>query len=228
MKKLWVADDEHGPRSELTELAELNGVSIRKCSKRQLDARLPGARHQWIAAEINPADYVDWPELLEHENPLVVAVDQVTDPRNLGAILRSGEGMGVTGALLTRNRCARLGPTVAKTSAGASELVPVAMEANLARSLRQAQQSGLQIVGADFDGVPPSTIDLTGPTVLVIGAEGRGLRRLTRETCDTIATIPMSGLTDSLNAGTAAGIMIYEACRQRREQAIATKGKKIS
>ena len=117
-------------------------------------------------------------ELLEHENPLIVAVDQVTDPRNLGAILRAGEGMGVTGALVTKNRCARLGPTVSKTSAGASELLPVAMEANLARSLRRAQDAGLQIVGADFDGLAPAQIDLTIPTVLVIGAEGRGIRRL--------------------------------------------------
>jgi 23S rRNA (guanosine2251-2'-O)-methyltransferase len=122
---------------------------------------------------------------------------------------------GGTGALVTRDRCARPGPTVSRTSAGASEILPVALETNLSRALAAADEAGLQIVGADLDGVAPWEVDWTRPTVLVIGAEGTGLRRLTREACHAIATIPLVGRTESLNASAAAAALLYEAARQR-------------
>lgn len=210
--------DRTGARGQLLDRLEAHGVPLTATSERALRDRVGDLRTQGILALVQPADYRPWPELLAPPDgaPLLIAADQITDPRNLGAILRAGEAMGATGALLTSNRCARLGPTVTRTSAGASELLPVAMETNLARALRAAADHGCTIVGADLDGQPPDTLDLTGPTVLVIGAEGSGLRRLTRETCDAIATIPLTGLTESLNAATAAAVLVYEAVRQRR------------
>lgn len=204
-----------GARGRLLERAEALGIDVRPTTGRAVVERLGDLRTQGVVATVEPAGYRSWPELCAVPAPLLLAVDQVTDPRNLGAMLRAAEAMGATGALLTSNRCARLGPTVARTSAGASELLPVAMETNLARALRAAGDGGLQIVGADLDGEPPERIDLTRPTVLVIGAEGRGLRRLTRTCCDAIVTIPLGGLTESLNAATAAAILVYEATRQR-------------
>lgn len=217
-----------GARARVLDRAEALGIELRETSDKVLDEKLGELRHQGLVATVQPADYRPWAELLETPDALLLAFDQVTDPRNLGAMLRAAEAMRATGALIMSNRSARLGPTVTRTSAGASELLPVAMETNLARSLRSARDAGLQIVGADLDGDPPSALDLTRPTVLVIGAEGRGLRRLTRECCDAIATIPLGGLTESLNAATAAAVLVYEATRQRRAVALAEKKPEMS
>lgn len=211
--------DRTGARGRLLDRLEARGISTQATTERALEDRVGELRTQGILALVEPAAYHPWDDLLAADRPLLLAADQITDPRNLGAILRAGEAMGATGALLTSNRCARLGPVVTRTSAGASELLPVAMETNLARALRTAADRGLRIIGADLDGEAPDRLDLTGPTVLVIGAEGHGLRRLTRESCHAIATIPLAGLTESLNAATAAAILVYEAARQRRSQA---------
>jgi len=218
IKSLLLAGERSGARGRLAATAERLGISIRTVKMNALTERLDGLQHQGVVALVEPADYVSWESLLSHPSPLILAVDQVTDPRNLGAMLRAGEAMGVTGALVTRSRCARLGPTVAKTSAGASELLPVAMESNLARALERAQAAGCQVIGAAFDGVAPAQLDFTGPTVLVVGSEGKGLRRLTREVCDQIVTIPLIGRTESLNAATAAAVLFYAASVQRPEK----------
>ena len=207
-----------GARKRLQTQAEQLGISTKMVKMNVINERIDGVAHQGVLALVEPADYAPWDVLLARPNGLILAVDQVTDPRNLGAMLRAGEAMGVTGALVTRSRCARLGPTVAKTSAGASELMPVAMESNLARALEQAKTAGFQVIGAAFDGENPEAIDLTVPTVLVVGSEGKGLRRLTREVCDRIVTIPLSGRTESLNAATAAAVLFYAAAAQRREK----------
>lgn len=215
VKSLRYVGARDGSRGRLLARAEELGIETRETTEKAIAERLGDLRTQGVVAVVEPAGYCSWSALLEADAPLLLAADQITDPRNLGAILRAAEAMGATGALLTSNRCARLGPTVTRTSAGASELLPVAMETNLARALRAAGDAGLQIVGADLDGQPPHQIDLARPTVIVIGAEGRGLRRLTRSCCDAIATIPLGGLTESLNAATAAAILVYEAARQR-------------
>ncbi len=217
-----------GARGRILERAEALDIDVRETTEKALTERLGDLRTQGLVATVVPADYQPWATLIERPQPLLLAVDQVTDPRNLGAMLRAAEAMGATGALVTSNRCARLGPTVTRTSAGASELLPVAMETNLARSLREARTAGLQVIGADLDGRAPAQLDLTRPTVLVIGAEGKGLRRLTRSCCDAIATIPLGGLTESLNAATAAAILIYEAARQRAGTALAEKSPEMS
>lgn len=213
VQRLQMKKDGAG-REALVALAEQQGVSI-QWSKR---VELEGVVHQGVIAWVVPAEYRPWAELLATppmagRAPLLFAADQITDPRNLGAILRSAEALGLNGALLTRSRCARLGPTVTKTSAGASELLPVALEANLARSLREAREAGFQVIGADMTGEAPTRLDWSGPTVIVVGAEGHGLRRLTRDLCDQIVAIPQLGETESLNASVAASILFYEARR---------------
>ncbi len=206
----------HGARGRILDEARRRGIALEATDEATLAGHAGDLRHQGLVALATPAGYVGLDELVSAPDALIVAADQITDPRNLGAVLRSAEALGASGALLTTDRCARLGPTVTRTSAGASELLPVAMEVNLARALRAAGDAGLLVVGADLDGVAPDTLDLTGPLILVIGAEGEGLRRLTRQACDAVATIPLTGVTESLNASAAASILLYEVARQRR------------
>jgi 23S rRNA (guanosine2251-2'-O)-methyltransferase len=202
-------------RDRVLDVARRAKCTVESVSPAELERHAGELRHQGIIALATPAPLADWSSLVLDAEALLVAFDQVTDPHNLGAVLRSCEALGGTGALVTRDRCARPGPTVSRTSAGASEFLPVAMETNLARALDAAREAGLQVVGADLDGDVPWRVDLTVPTVLVIGAEGSGLRRLTRERCDRIATIPLVGRTESLNASAAAAALLYEAARQR-------------
>lgn len=215
---IWHAGTTSDRFDGLLDEARAAGIQVYAAKMKSLNERFTSVQHQGICASVKPIDYADWQTLVDVDDGLLVAVDQVTDPRNFGAILRSAECLGANGALTTKNRAARLGPIVAKTSAGASEFLSVAMESNLARSLRHAQEAGYQVIGADFGGVAPDKIDFRGPTVLVIGAEGQGLRRLTRELCDGIATIPQTGVIRSLNAASAASILIYEAVRQRQKE----------
>ncbi len=220
------ADDLGGARGRVVQACLARGVPTQARTARQLDATADGLRHQGILAHARSAPYVPWAHLIGRPDALLLAVDQVTDPRNLGAMLRSAEAFGATGALLTTNRCARLGPVVTRTSAGAAELLPVAIETNLARALRAAQACGVQVVGADLDGVPPDRIDWHRPSILVIGAEGRGLRRLTREVCDVAATIPLQGVTESLNAAVAASVLLYAATHHRSASRTSEKSDK--
>lgn len=231
IREILMAGAPTGARGQLIERAERAGVLLRTVSPARLDEVADGNRHQGVIAMARPAEYADWEALCARADALLLAADQVTDPRNLGAMLRAAEALGATGALVTSNRCARRGPTVTRTSAGASEILPVAMETNLARALQHAQGAGLRVLGADLDGAPPTTLDWTAPTVLVIGAEGRGLRPRTRDVCDALVRIPLVGLTESLNAAVAAGILLYEAARQRGDawiQAETKAGGKIS
>ena len=214
---IWRLKDSHSGRDEIETIAKQLGVEIHTASMKTLNDRFANVAHQGVCARVKPTEYAAWQDVLACDDGLIVAVDQVTDPRNFGAILRSAECLGATAALTTKNRAARLGPIVAKTAAGASEVLPVAMESNLARAIRDAQDCGYQIVGADLDGVSPDRIDFAQPTVIVIGAEGRGLRRLTKSLCDTVVTIPILGTVESLNAASAASVILYEACRQRQK-----------
>ena len=214
-RRILHAGPPHPARDRVLALARDLGRPVENVTPAVLERHAGEVRHQGILALAGPAPLAEWETLVALPNALLVAFDQVTDPHNLGAIIRSAEALGGTGALVTRDRCARPSPTVSRTSAGASELLPVALETNLARSLNAASDAGLQVVGADLDGVPPWEIDWTLPTVLVIGAEGTGLRRLTREACHAIATIPLGGRTESLNASAAAAALLYEAARQR-------------
>jgi 23S rRNA (guanosine2251-2'-O)-methyltransferase len=187
-------------------------------------ARLAGtARHQGVVARVTPLpqrhsldDVLDEVEAAGRGPALVLALDGVTDPHNLGACLRSADGAGAHAVIAPRDHAVGLSATVAKVASGAAETVPYLMVTNLARTLGELKERGLRVVGLADDA--PQTIheaDLAGPVALVLGAEGPGMRRLTRRTCDVLVRIPMRGAVESLNVSVAAALCLYEALRQR-------------
>jgi len=181
--------------------------------------RLAGSPdHQGIVAEVEPYPYVGAHELLANPDALVVALDQVQDPHNLGAVARSAEAAGATGLVIPDRRSASVTPAVCKASAGAVEHLRIARVGNLADWLASAKETdGLWVYGADADGSEPySRIDLTGRVVLVLGSEGSGLRPRVAAACDVVASIPLAGRTSSLNVSAAAAVLLFEAVRQRQ------------
>jgi 23S rRNA (guanosine2251-2'-O)-methyltransferase len=176
---------------------------------------LTGTRdHQGIVARVEPFRYADAFELAAGE-PLLVALDQVTDPRNLGAVIRSADGAGATGVVLPAHNSARVTPAVARSSAGAVEHLPVAVVPNLSRYLKEIKGPKLWVWAADARGTPMGEADLAGGLALVFGAEGKGIRPLVRKTCDGAVSIPLAGQVESLNVSVAAAVLLYEARRQR-------------
>ncbi len=180
---------------------------------------LAGTRdHQGVVARVEPYRYADAYELAAADDPLLVCLDQVTDPRNLGAVCRSAEGAGATGVILPAHRSARVTPVVARSSAGAVEHLPVAVVPNLARFLNEVKGPRLWVWAADVGGVAMTDADLSGGLALVFGAEGKGLRPLVRRACDGIVSIPLAGQVESLNVSVAAAVLLYEARRRRDER----------
>lgn len=179
--------------------------------------RLAGSPdHQGMVAEVDPYPYADAAELLEGPDTLLVALDQVQDPHNLGAVCRSAEAAGATGLVITERRSASVTAAAAKAAAGAVEHLPIARVTNLADWLARAKEAGAWIYGAD--AAAPTTytdLDLTGKIVLVLGSEGKGLRRLVADSCDALASIPVRGRVASLNVSAAAAALLFEAVRQR-------------
>ena len=181
--------------------------------------------HQGVVALCEPYRYADALDFasggrsaggLEGERPLIVCLDQVTDPHNLGAVIRSAEGAGATGVVIPKDGAVHVTPAVCKTSAGAVEHLPIAIVTNLARYLEEIKGPDLWVWAADADkGGPPWKSDLVGGAALVLGAEGKGLRPLVRRSCDGAVVIPLNGKLDSLNVSVAAGILLFEARRQR-------------
>jgi 23S rRNA (guanosine2251-2'-O)-methyltransferase len=179
-------------------------------------SELAGTRdHQGVVARVEPYRYADAYELAGVDEPLLVCLDQVTDPRNLGAVARSAEGAGATGVILPAHRSARVTPVVARASAGAVEHLPIAVVPNLARFLNEVKGPRLWAWAADVGGTPMGEADLSGGLALVFGAEGKGLRPLVRRACDGVVSIPLSGQVESLNVSVAAAVLLYEARRQR-------------
>ena len=216
VRLLMYAGARRGPRARVLELAEARGITIERTTEGELQKWVGALRTQGVVALATPAGYALWGDLLDHPDALIIAVDQLTDPGNLGALIRSAEALGATGALVTRHRCARLGPAVSRRSAGASEILPIALETNLTQALQAARERGLQVVGAAMDGSMPDAVDWRRPSILVVGAEGTGLRRLTRKHCDQLVGIPLVGKTESLNAAVAGAILCYSAQMVRR------------
>jgi 23S rRNA (guanosine2251-2'-O)-methyltransferase len=179
--------------------------------------RLAGSPdHQGVVAEVDPYPYADPTTLMQADDALVVVLDQIQDPRNLGAICRSAEAAGVSGVVIPERRATAITPAAAKASAGAVEHVPVARVRNLADWLSAAKQGGAWIYGAEAGAESPYTqVDLTGRVVLVVGSEGEGLRRRVAESCDVLVSIPVRGSVGSLNVAAAASVLLFEAVRQR-------------
>jgi 23S rRNA (guanosine2251-2'-O)-methyltransferase len=193
------------------------GLRIQVKPERALTAEAGTPDHQGVLAFCAPYRYADAHELAATPDPLLVCLDQVTDPHNLGAVCRSAEGAGSTGVILPAHGSARVTAAVCRASAGAVEHLPVAIVPNLARYLDEVKSPSLWAwAAAAGEGATPMwDADLTGGVALVIGAEGRGLRPLVRRTCDAAVSIPLAGRTESLNASVAAGVLLYEARRQR-------------
>lgn len=183
--------------------------------KFELD-RLANGNHQGIILSIPDYEYCSLDEIIEKESPLIVILDHVEDPHNLGAIIRTCEAAGVDGIILPKNRSVDVNATVMRTSVGALEYVKIAQVTNIATTMKELKKEGFWIVGTDMDGTNYSDIDYKGKIALVIGNEGKGMSRIVKENCDFIASIPMIGKINSLNASVASGIMIYEAVRLRK------------
>ncbi len=206
---------------ELVELARTNGVRIETRPAAELDALAPGQVHQGVVARVAAAAPLDEDDLLIRLDalgrpPLVLVLDGVQDPHNLGACLRTADAAGADAVIVPRDRATGLTPVVRKVAAGAAESVPFVQVTNLARFLRALRDQGIWIVGTDGEAETEHyAADLKGPLALVLGAEGTGMRRLTREHCDLVVKLPMRGAVESLNVSVAAGVMLYEAVRQR-------------
>jgi 23S rRNA (guanosine2251-2'-O)-methyltransferase len=207
---------------EILRLAAERGTALLEVTRLQLDRLTGGAVHQGVALQLPAYDYLHPDDLLAaaldaDEPALIVALDSITDPRNLGAVVRSAAAFGAHGVLIPERRSAGMTAAAWKTSAGAAARLPIARATNLTRTLRSYADAGCTLVGLDGSADQElGDLDLDGPLVLVVGSEGEGLSRLVRETCDELAAIPIRSEVESLNAGVAAGIALYEVSRARR------------
>ena len=199
---------------------EAQGVVIQLANRQFLDEKSEGAVHQGIIARVKPGRQYqenDLPDLLAQlDQPFLLILDGVTDPHNLGACLRTADAAGALAVIVPKDKSATLNATVRKVACGAAEVIPLVAVTNLARTLEKLQQRGLWLVGTAGEADQELyQQDMTGPTVLVMGAEGKGMRRLTREHCDYLVRLPMAGSVSSLNVSVAAGVCLFEAVRQR-------------
>jgi 23S rRNA (guanosine2251-2'-O)-methyltransferase len=222
MVTVWVAEERHDRVvGELLQALHDAGVSVRRVPRRRLDQLSGGVPHQGVVARCQAVPVRGERELAEFLLPLggaafLLVLDGVQDPHNLGACLRSADGAGAHAVVLPRDRSAPITGVVRRTACGAAESLPIFQVRNLARGLEALKQAGLWLVGAADDAQEAVfDVDLTGPLALVLGAEGSGLRRLTRESCDRLVRIPMLGSVESLNVSVATGVCLYEAMRQR-------------
>jgi len=218
VKELRVSDRAGGRVGDLITAAERDGIVVRRVRSADLDRAARGGVHQGVAAELQPAQRLDVNDLVRGASgaPLIVVLDGIEDPHNVGAILRTVDASGADGVIRQSRRAAPLDGAAAKASAGAVSHVKVAEVVNVARALEELKEAGVWTVGLSGDSPKRlDQIDLTVPTALVLGAEGTGLRRLVRDRCDWLASIPMKGHVQSLNVSVAAGIALFEAVRQR-------------
>ncbi len=210
--------------NRLLELAERQAINCQPTAKNRLDTMADGERHQGVVVEVSDTSQhpsleslLDQLDQQSEQPPLLLILDGVTDPHNLGACLRTADAAGVNAVIYPKDKSAGLNPTVRKVACGAAEVMPTYAVTNLARTLDMLKQRGIWIVGAAGEAEHDIyDMDLKGPMALVMGAEGDGLRRLTREHCDYLAKLPMSGTVSSLNVSVATGICLYEMVRQRR------------
>jgi 23S rRNA (guanosine2251-2'-O)-methyltransferase len=200
--------------------ARRHGISIQFCQRKTLDDKANGEQHQGVVARAKPGKVLDEHDLdsilSNTSTPFLLLLDGVTDPHNLGACLRTADAAGVHAVIVPKDKSAALTPTVRKVACGAAEVIPLIQVTNLSRTIKSLQDAGVWVVGTA--GEAQQSIyecKLTGPTALVMGAEGKGMRRLTRENCDELIKLPMAGSVSSLNVSVATGICLYEIVRQR-------------
>ncbi len=203
--------------------AKSHGAVIKEVSAEKLAALTGTPKHGGVAAELSACEYAELSDILEESKrknkpPFIIIADEIADPHNLGAIIRSAEAAGADGVIIPKRRSASLNGTVFKTSAGAAAWIKVARVANLVDAIKTLKKNGVWVYGMEADGAPYDSADLTGAAAIVVGSEGFGLGRLVRENCDEVLSLPMSGKVNSLNASVSAGILMYEVVRQRRKK----------
>lgn len=225
MNRIMLSKDSKAPSlKEIVSLARERKILLQFVEKKQLDQLSGGENHQGVMAQVAAKEYADWEEILTHvqnkgQVPLMLILDGVEDPHNLGAILRSADAAGAHCVIIPKHRAVPLTAGVARASAGAVEYVPVARVTNLAQTMEQMKDKGLWIAGADQEAQEPYyKTDLKGPLAVVLGSEGAGIGKLVREKCDFLVRIPMDGKVNSLNVSVAASLLLYEAVRQRSGQ----------
>lgn len=223
LNRVWIVDQlRHAPRFHnlLTE-AKANGTVIDEVSYKRLDRMTNGATHQGVAAQVSPYEYWDLDALIAraketHDRPVLIVADGITDPHNLGAIVRTAEALGAQGVVVPQRRAASVSSTVMKVAAGAIEAIPIARVVNLSQTLETLKEEGFWIYGlSEKADRSLHEVEFNAATVLVMGAEGSGLGMLTQRHCDQLVSIPLSGATPSLNVSVAAGMALYEIYRQR-------------
>lgn len=205
---------------KIIDIAKEQKFVIQFVDRKKLDQVAEGENHQGVIAYVAPFAYVEVEDILKraeekNEVPLLLICDEIVDPHNLGSLIRSANAAGAHGVIIPKRRSAAVNQTVAKTSSGAVEYVPVARVTNLTQTIRMLKEKGIWVVGTDMDAPVYHQANLTGPLAIVVGNEGSGIGRLVAETCDFMVSIPMLGEVSSLNASVAGAIVLYEAVRQR-------------
>ena len=222
--KIFIQDGINAPViGQILNLAKSRGVTYSFTDKRRLDRMTGGENHQGVVAVGAAHAYSSVDDILDRakengEDPFIVICEGLTDPHNLGAVIRTADAAGCHGVIIPKNRSVQLSSTVAKVAAGAVEHIPVAKVANIAQTIEKLKKEGLWIVGTDLSATMTHyECDMTGAIGIVIGSEGDGISRIVRESCDFLVKIPIRGGAESLNASVAAGVVLYEAVRQRRD-----------
>lgn len=222
VEKIWIANgNTHSRLQHIVRMAEKAGVPIKRCPRHQLDRLEPSVPHQGVIAFVSPGRYDDLPSILtkiersEH-NALLIVLDNIQDPRNLGAILRTAEAVNADAVIIPKNRAVGITAAVHKASAGASTYMSIVKVTNIARTIDTLKNRGIWVAGAAENASCLYTdADFRVPLCLVLGSEGKGLRRLVKQKCDYLVHLPMLGKIDALNVSVAAGVLLYEVIRQR-------------
>ncbi len=220
VERVFIADGSEGSVSKIVALAKEQGVIVDFVPKEKIDAMAPGVKHQGVVAKVSEYKYAEMDDVFAKaeasgEDPFIIILDEISDPHNLGAIIRTAECAGAHGVVIPKRRAASLTQTVALSAAGAIENMPVVQVTNLARTIEELQAKGLWVGAADMDGETYYEANLTGPIAIVIGNEGKGVGRLVKEKCDFVLSIPMYGRINSLNASNAAAVLMYGIRRAR-------------
>ena len=222
VERVFIADGSEGSVSKIVALAREQGVIVDFVPKEKIDAMAPGVKHQGVVAKVSEYKYAEMEEVFARaeasgEDPFIIILDEISDPHNLGAIIRTAECAGAHGVVIPKRRAASLTQTVALSAAGAVENMPVVQVTNLARTIEELQAKGIWVGAADMDGETYYEANLSGPIAIVIGNEGKGVGRLVKEKCDFVLSIPMYGKINSLNASNAAAVLMYGIRRARKK-----------
>jgi len=223
INRLFVQNNIGGTIGQIIALAKQRGIVVVEAEKASLDKMCEGRPHQGVVAQLAVAPYMEFEDLVDKALaaplPLLLVLDHIQDPHNLGAILRSGLAAGAQGVIIPKRRSAALSPAVAKSSAGAVMHLAVARVANLAQHVTRLKDAGFTVIGADSNGKVIYDVKLACPLAVIVGSEDESISRLLREACDELVAIPMSGPVGSLNASVAAGVLLFEVVRQQRATA---------